>query len=61
MKSACNGHTDIALALMEAGADVHIVAKVRHLEYCLESGILTLVLDPGPSVFCDSSSYLDCV
>jgi hypothetical protein len=48
MKSACNGHTDIALVLMEAGADVHIVAKVRHLEYCLESEILNLVLDPGP-------------
>jgi hypothetical protein len=48
MKSACNGHTDIALVLMEAGADVHIVAKVRHQDYCLESEILNLALEPGP-------------
>ena len=31
MKAACNGHTDIALTLMDAGADIHIVAKVSEL------------------------------
>ena len=29
MKACCNGHTDIAMALIAAGADIHIAAQVR--------------------------------
>lgn len=32
MKAACNGHIDIALALIDAGADINAVAKVRQIE-----------------------------
>jgi hypothetical protein len=61
MKAACNGHTEIALALLKAGADVHTAAKVGQLEHYLEPGILILVLDSGPSLRLDFCSYLVCL
>lgn len=55
MKAACNGHTDIAIALMEAGADIHTAAKVKQIEYYMDSGPSILGLDPDPYACCDSS------
>ena len=51
MKAACNGHTDIALTLMDAGADIHIVAKVSesdHGPWTLNSRPGSSILDIGP-------------
>ena len=57
MKAACNGHTDIALTLMDAGADIHIVAKVSELDHgpwTLNSRPRSSILDSGPGSWIQS-------